>query len=68
MLGYFYFSKESATMYGYVYKITNKTNNKIYVGQHKADHFDESYFGGGVIITSAVNKYGKENFDREILE
>ena len=55
-------------MYGYVYKITNKANDKIYVGQHKSDHFDERYFGGGAIIASAVNKYGKENFDREILE
>lgn len=55
-------------MYVYVYKITNKANDKIYVGQRKSDHFDERYFGGGVIIASAVNKYGKENFDREILE
>ena len=31
-------------MYGYIYKITNKANDKIYVGQHKSDHFDERYF------------------------
>ncbi len=55
-------------MYGYVCKITNETNDKIYVGQHESDHFDERYFGGGAIITSAVNKYEKENFDRETLE
>lgn len=54
--------------YGYVYKMTNKLNNKIYVGKRKSAIFDEQYWGGGKIIAAAVRKYGKENFDREILE
>lgn len=54
--------------YGYVYKMTNILNNKIYVGKRKSVVFDEQYWGGGKIITSAVRKYGKESFTREILE
>lgn len=55
-------------MYGYIYKITNKINNKIYVGQHSKEIFDESYYGSGKYIKAAINKYGKENFHQEILE
>ncbi len=54
--------------YGYVYKITNVVNNKIYVGKRVATSFDEQYWGGGKIIYSAIKKYGKDNFTREIIE
>lgn len=30
-------------MYGYVYKITNKLNSKIYVGKRVSRVFDEKY-------------------------
>lgn len=49
-------------MYGYIYKTTNLINNKIYIGQHKSDRFDESYFGSGKLLKQAIQKYGKENF------
>ena len=55
-------------MYGYIYKITNLINQKIYVGQKKASAFVENYWGSGKLIKAAISKYGKENFDREILE
>lgn len=55
-------------MYGYVYLTTDLTNNKIYVGQHKSEKFDESYLGSGQIIRAKIKKYGKENFSCEILE
>lgn len=57
-------------MYGYVYKTTNLTNNKIYIGQHKVnnDEFDTSYFGSGTYLKEAINKYGIENFKCELLE
>lgn len=55
-------------MYGYIYKITNKVNGKIYVGQHKATKFEpENYFGSGKLLIQAINKYGKENFICELL-
>jgi len=55
-------------MYGYIYKTTNLINNKIYIGQHKSEVFDETYFGSGKMITEALHKYGKNNFKCEILE
>lgn len=55
-------------MYGYVYKGINLINNKIYIGQHKAQIFDESYFGSGTLWKRAINKYGLENIKIEIIE
>lgn len=55
-------------MYGYVYKITNKINNKYYIGKRAKSSFDEKYWGSGVNIKRAIERYGKENFYREILD
>lgn len=55
-------------MYGYIYKTTDLTNNKIYVGQHKSNEFDNTYYGSGVIITKLLNRYGTERFSCELLE
>lgn len=55
----------------YIYKITNKLNGKSYIGQHKVPDKPENfkrYMGGGIAITEAIKKYGKENFDKIILE
>ena len=59
-------------MFGYIYKITNLINGKIYIGQHKLpdgypDKLDEGYWGSGVEITLASKKYGRDNFSREIV-
>ena len=50
-------------MYGYIYKTTNKINGKIYIGQHRCDHFDESYIGSGSRLLKAVKKYGRCCFE-----
>lgn len=55
-------------MYGYIYITTNLINNMKYIGQHKADKLDESYYGSGSLITKAIKKYGKDNFKIEIIE
>lgn len=55
-------------MYGYIYKTTNLINGKIYIGQHKSDKFDKSYYGSGKRFLNAFNKYGKDNFSCEIIE
>ena len=46
----------------YIYLITNKT----YVGQHHGE-LDDTYMGSGKLIISAENKYGLDNFVKEIL-
>lgn len=53
----------------YIYKITNKINGKIYIGYHgcKCDFLEDDYYGSGRRIKSALKKYGKENFEREVL-
>lgn len=53
--------------YGYVYKTTNKINNKIYIGKHEKSSYDPSYFGSGKILEQAIKKYGKENFLNEVI-
>lgn len=52
--------------YGFVYKITNKANGKIYVGQHKGIDFGD-YWGSGVALNKAYEKYGREVFDRDVV-
>lgn len=53
----------------YIYKTTNKINGKIYIGQKKSSKFlGNRYLGSGKKLKLAVQKYGKENFEVEMLE
>jgi hypothetical protein len=49
-----------------IYLTTNLINGKKYVGLDVNN--DKNYLGSGVHIKSAIKKYGKENFVKEILE
>lgn len=62
---------------GYIYKITNKVNNKIYIGQtiktvekrfqqHK-NNSNKPYFSQ-IVLYKAFNKYGIDNFICEQIE
>ena len=55
-------------MYYYLYQITNKINNKIYIGVHRTVELNDDYFGSGLMLKRAILKYGKENFEKIILE
>jgi len=50
-----------------VYKVTNKINGKVYIGKHQTKNPNDSYFGSGKFIKSAIRKYGKDNFVKEVL-
>jgi hypothetical protein len=49
-----------------IYKTTNLVNGKIYIGKDVKNNPD--YLGSGLILKNAINKYGKENFIKEVLE
>ncbi len=54
-------------MYGYIYKTTNLINNRSYIGQKKSKTFCSTYYGSGILLEKALQKYGKDNFKIEIL-
>ena len=55
-------------MIGYIYKTTNKINQKIYIGKHQSSEYDNRYFGSGKILRRAIEKYGIENFANEMID
>lgn len=60
---------------GYIYKITNLINNKIYIGQTRTSlkarmnkHYNRSSKSGAITgVDAAIKKYGRENFTVDCL-
>jgi len=51
----------------FLYKTVNKINDKFYIGVHQTEDINDGYLGSSLHLDRAINKYGKENFKREII-
>lgn len=56
--------------YGFIYITINKVNNMKYIGKcvYGRKNSWEKYLGSGVYLKRAINKYGKENFYKSIID
>jgi hypothetical protein len=52
----------------FVYKTKNKLNGKYYYGMHSTHNLNDGYLGSGKQLRYAIRKYGKVNFELEIIE
>lgn len=50
-----------------IYKITNRINGKIYIGKHQTKDLNDGYMGSGKLLRRAQEKYGIQNFTKDIL-
>ena len=57
----------SPKKYHIIYKTTNIINNKVYIGYHGTNEIEDGYLGSGYDLKQAFKKYGKSNFQREVL-
>lgn len=54
-------------MFYTVYKTTNTTNGRDYIGKHKTNDINDGYLGSGKLLKQAIKKYGKDSFVKEVL-
>lgn len=54
--------------YGFIYITTCKINGKKYIGQKKFNRGWKDYLGSGKILKQAIKLYGKDNFERIIID
>lgn len=54
--------------YGFIYITTCKVNGKKYIGQKKFNRGWKNYLGSGTVLKRAIKLYGKDNFERVIID
>lgn len=54
-------------MFYIIYETTNLINDKKYIGKHQTTDINDGYLGSGLALKNAINKYGKDNFERKTL-
>lgn len=54
-------------MYYTIYVTYNLINGKEYIGKHQTQNINDNYLGSGKLIRSAIDKYGGENFVKDVL-
>ena len=52
----------------FIYKTTNLRNGRFYIGMHSTTNVNDGYLGSGDRLRNEIEKYGRDNFVREILE
>lgn len=64
------YNKETGMYEGYIYKIYNDVNDKVYIGQTITNidkryrtHISNSQKDNCIVIDKAINKYGKDHFN-----
>lgn len=50
-----------------LYRTVNLKNNKFYIGVEGPNNRDDDYLGSGLLLKQAIEKHGRENFEREDL-
>lgn len=55
-------------MYGYIYKTTQISTGKIYIGLHKKQEFDPHYIGSGVKLQEAIKHTDLSDFVCEMID
>ena len=53
--------------FGYVYLTTCLKTGKKYVGQRRKPQFDKKYIGGGRLLQTVIDIYGRAAFKTEVL-
>lgn len=54
-------------MYGYIFKVVNLNNQKVYISKRKSNTFDSNFFGSGINIQKALKSDGKDCFKVELI-
>lgn len=62
-----YLYLDESQYFGYIYCITDTTNNKKYIGQHISNKFDENYYGSGTLMLRII-KSRKDKLKLELIE